>query len=119
MTFYHMGYNRYNVTMKIGNEEIMIATIRSSSTDLYTVYINMHFPFQEHSEKKINTGNMIESEVLESAKKFIMKKLYRIQGDIMKSLQSIDLDHEKQKDTYVLTDVSRPHNIYILNDEYC
>lgn len=119
MTFHEAGYQRYNVTMKIGNETILIATTRPSIKDIDIVYITMYVPYQEHSEMTINTKNMVGSEMIEFAKKFIMKKLYRIQNDMLQSLRSIEFENEKHKSTYTLTDVSKPRYIYKLEDKYC
>lgn len=99
MTFHKSNYNQYNVTMEIGNKQILIATIRPSIRDIDIVYIETHFPFQGHSETKISTENMVEHEMIDFAKKFIMKKLYRLQNDILKSLQFVEFDDEKHKHT--------------------
>ena len=102
MTFYRVGYDRFNVTLKICNKDILIATISPPLIGLDTVYINMYFPYEECSEVKISTNILTESEMLEKAKNIIVKKLYRIHSDILDDLKTIAFDENKYKGIYTV-----------------
>lgn len=114
MTFYRVGYNRFNVTLKICNKDMLIATIRPPLIGLDTVYIDMYFPYEECSEVKINTSILAESEMIEKAKNIIIKKLYRMYSDILDDIQTIDFNNDKYRGIYTVSDNFAKGRVYAI-----
>ncbi|WP_394911981.1 hypothetical protein [uncultured Robinsoniella sp.] len=115
MTFHKVGYEKYNVTMKISNKDMLIATVRQPLIGLNAIFIDMYFPFEECSTVRLDTTYMVESEMIEVAKRWIMKKLYKIQSDILLGIQSVDFEYEKYKNEYRIIDVFSRGDVYAIN----
>lgn len=115
MTFHRVGYEKYNVTMKINNRDMLVATIRPPLIGLDAIFVNMYFPFDESSTVRLDTTHMFESEMLEAAKHVIMKKLYKMQSDILLGIQSVDFEYEKYEKEYCISGVFAHGDVYVIN----
>lgn len=115
MTFHKVGYQKYNVTMKISNRDMLVATIRPPLIGLDTIYVDMCFPFDECSTVRLDTTHMFQSDMLEAVKQVIMKKLYKMQSDILLGIQSVDFEYEKYKKEYGIRGVFAHGNVYAID----
>ena len=104
MKFYKVGCNKFRVTMKIGNNEILIATIDTPLIGMDTVYITMYFPYSESSELKLDASRLYDDEILDIAKHTIMKKMYKAQSDILEQIQFVEFDDKKYYAKYSISD---------------
>lgn len=104
MKFYKVGYCEYNVTANIGSTEILVATTRFPLIGLDKIYLMMYFPHAEASEKIIDFRYITENELLETVKKIIIKKLYRMQNDILQALHTIEFDNQTCIRKYGISD---------------
>lgn len=104
MKFYKVGYNKFRVTMKIGNTEMLIATIDTPLIGMDTVYITMYFPYSESSELKLDVSRLYSDEILNIAKHTIMKKMYKVQSSILEQVQFVEFDDKKYYTKYSISD---------------
>lgn len=115
MIFDRVGYANFNVTMKIGNKDMLVATIKPPLIGWDVIFIRIYFPFHECSEIKLNTKNMFEDDILEIAKQIIMKKLYKIQNDVFLEMQSVNFKNEKSTvHKHRIEDSFVPTKVYLL-----
>jgi hypothetical protein len=104
MTFHKVSYERYNVTVNMCNKEILVATIRTPLIGLDSIFVDMYFPYEECSSIRLDTTYLVESEILEKAKQIIIKKLYRLQSNLLTNIQIVDFETEKYKGKYSISD---------------
>lgn len=94
MTFHKIGYCSFDVTMETNNKKILVAKIRTPLIGLDNVTIDMCFPFNKCASTTLDMTQKCEEEMLETAKRMILKKLYKLQNDIWTQLQSVEIKHK-------------------------
>lgn len=112
MKFYKVAYNQYNVCCKIHNENILVATIRTPLIGLDEVYLSMYIPYENQTEKTIKMQYLTEKEMLEKARRIIIKNLYRMINDILSGIQTTEYNDEKYKRKFVVSDTFSHGNVY-------
>ena len=104
MKFYQVGFNRYHITTEISNNEMLIAELNTPLIGMDTVYLTMYFPYEECSEIKIDTTHIYYKDIPEIIKKIIIKKMYRVQQDILNGIQFVEFDDNKYNGKYSVSD---------------
>jgi hypothetical protein len=112
MIFYKVGYNQYNVFANICNKEMLVATITPQLIGFDKIYLNMYLPYEDCSEKQIKIKYITTDEMIEKAKKIIIKKLYKMQNDIIHEMKEVNFDNNTQRGKYGICNYFSHGNVY-------
>ena len=82
--------------MKIGSEEIKIATLYSQLVGIDKMFLDMHFPSRECSHTVLDLKYHTYSEVLEKAKRIVQTKMYKYAQDILAGITTVEQSEEKK-----------------------
>lgn len=80
-----------NFFMKIGNEEIRVASLVSQLVGLDKMFLCIDFPIKGCSEITLDMKYHTYQEVLEQAKRIVCKKMYKYSQDILKNIITTEL----------------------------
>lgn len=84
-----VGFGEYDFFLKIGNEELKVASLRGQLIGTDKMFLYMHFPTKECSITALDLEHHTYQEVFENAKKIIHKKLYKCSQDILQGICTI------------------------------
>ena len=85
-----VGYGEYDFHVKLGNEEIRVASLRSQLVGTDKMFLYMHFPIKESSRVVLDLKHHTYEELFEQSKKIVRKKMYRYAQDILNDITSED-----------------------------
>lgn len=84
-----IGYGEYDFFMKLGNEEIKVASLIGQLVGMNKMFLYMHFPTKESSKTTLNLKYHTYQEVFEKSKQIIQKKLYKYSQNILENINNI------------------------------
>lgn len=111
MKIYKVGYDAYNFTMKMGNKNMLVATLRSNLFG-HKASLTMYFPYEDSSEIIIDTTYLTYKEVFEKSKHIIIKKMYMLSESIKADLRNTEFDDSKYYQKYSIRENFATGSVY-------
>lgn len=90
MRIENVFHGEYDFFVKLGNEEIKVASLRGQLVGTDKMFLYMHFPTKECSRTELDLKHHTYAEVFEKSKKIIQKKLYKYSQDILQSILQLN-----------------------------
>jgi len=112
MIFYKIGTYKFNVVLKVCGQDMLIAQISTPLIGMDKVFVNMYLPYDGQSETVIDMRYITENEMIEKAKKIIMKKMYKMSNDILLGIKDVNFDKNKYKGKYCVVGTFSHGSVY-------